>query len=109
MAARYDRFEILDITKPDATGLSDHERAQLDFLKWLDRPRDRPPFAWLHGFDACSLQFWREGAALLSELASHAHAILQRKEKEKQTLPAPRSHRQAGGWGGCSPCDATGA
>ncbi len=77
---------VLDITKPDTTGLSDHERAQLDFLKWLDQPHDRPPFDWLSEFDKYSLPFWREASSLLSDLAHRAHEI--RLEKETPSVSA---------------------
>lgn len=76
-----DLFTIIDISRPDATGLSDHERAILDFLKWLGRPHERP-FAWLDELNDCSLEFWTEASSLLGDLVAYVQEIRLLKEKQ---------------------------
>jgi len=77
-------FDFLDISSSSSPGLSPHEHALLDFVRWLDQPRDRPPFSWLSTFEGFSVQFGIEGADLLRELANCARAILERNKLIEQ-------------------------
>ena len=71
---RNELFETIDITRRDATGMSDHERGALDFLTYLGRPHEAP-FAWLTTYADCSLAFWTEASILLTDLARRVDEI----------------------------------